>query len=77
MPGVWGIRHGGGGGGEWSDIELTDALGSYIRKSLRFFSVMHPLVPVVKILKKNWVTGKFGESGDVSFKGSDPEKYQF
>ena len=40
------------------------------------FCIMHPLVPVVKILKKNWGHRKnLGESGGQSFKGSDREKF--
>ena len=35
-------------------------------------SVMLPLVPVVKILEKNWDQWEnLGESGDRTFKGSD------
>ena len=39
-------------------------LVSYIRNSLRF-SIMLPLVPVVKILKKIGVTGKIWEKAGV------------
>ena len=39
---------------------------------------MPPVVPVVKILKKNWDHRKnLGESEDQTFKGSDSEKCQF
>ena len=39
---------------------------------------MLPLVPVVKILKKNWSQREnLGESGGQTFKGSDREKCQF
>ena len=39
---------------------------------------MPSLVPVVKILKKNWGhRKKLGESGGQAFKGSDREKWQF
>ena len=46
-------------------------LVSRIRNSLRF-GIMHPLVPVFKILKKNWGHREnLGESGGQTFKGSD------
>ena len=42
------------------------------------FGIMFPLVPVVKILKKNWGHREnLGESGGQIFKGSDREKCQF
>ena len=59
-------------------------------KDDRAFSLLHqelpqilvlrfdPLVPVVKILKKNWGHREnLGESGGQTFKGSDREKCQF
>ena len=39
-------------------------LVSYIRNSLRF-GTMLPLVPVVKILKKNWGHGENGVTGKI------------
>ena len=52
-------------------------LVSYIMNSLRF-CIMFPLVPVVKILKKNWGHREnLGERGGQTFKGSDREKCQF
>ena len=52
-------------------------LVSYIRNSSDF-GTMLPLVPVVKILKRNWGHREnLGESGDQTFKGSDREKCQF
>ena len=46
-------------------------LVSYIMNSLRF-GIMLPLVPGVKILKKNWGHEEnVGESGGQTFKGSD------
>ena len=62
---------------------------SSIIKDDRAFSLLHqelpqilvlcfPLVPVVKILKKNWGQREnLGESGGQTFKGSDREKCQF
>ena len=42
------------------------------------FGIMLPLVPVVKILKKNWGhLENLGESGGQTFKGSDRGKCQF
>ena len=42
------------------------------------FGIIPLLVPVVKILKKDWgYRENLGEGGGQTFKGSDPEKYQF
>ena len=42
------------------------------------FCIMQPLVPVVKSWEKNWGHQKnLGQSGGLSFKGSDGEKRQF
>ena len=44
----------------------------------QIFGIMLPLVPFVKILKKNWGHREnLGESGGQTFKGSDREKCQF
>ena len=57
-----------------SSLRTTVPLVSYIRISLRF-GIIPPLVPVVKILKKNWSHRKnLGERGGQTFKGSDREK---
>ena len=47
-----------------SSLRTTVPLVSYIRISLRF-GIIPPLVPVVKILKKNGVTGKIWEKEGV------------
>ena len=67
----------GRGGGEWSGIELTDVLGSYIGKSLRFLHYASLSTCCQNLEKKFGSLEKFGENGGVSFKGSDPEKCQF
>ena len=42
------------------------------------FGIMLPLVPVVKILKKNWGhRDNLGERGGQTFKGSDRESVNF
>ena len=45
-------------------LRTTVLLGSYIRNSSDF-GIMHPLVPVVKILKKIRATGKIWEKARV------------
>ena len=59
------------------NLRTTVPLVSYIRNSLKFW-YHASLVPVVKILKKNWGHREnLGERGGQTFEGSDGEKCQF
>ena len=72
-----------------SQINVLESYLDICFKENRAFGLLHqdfsqilvlclPLVPVVKILKKNWGHRKnLGESGGKTFKGSDLETCQF
>ena len=59
--------------------KLKDIYGcAFISRTPSDFSILLSLVPVVKILKKNWGHRKnLGESEGQTFKISDREKCQF